>query len=531
MKKTIKAADLFCGAGGTSTGLHFAAESLGLKVELVAVNHWEQAVETHAANHPAANHHCEDLTSLDPRKAVPGGKLDILVASPECTHHSVARGGVPMNDQSRASAWCVLRWATALRIDQILIENVPEFVSWGPIGSNGRPLKSRKGETFQAFIQGLVALGYRVETRVLNSADHAAATSRRRLFLRAVRGRRPIVWPEPTHAERPTPGLFGMRHKWRAAREIIDWNLKGKSIFNRKRPLVPNTLKRIEAGLRKFGGKNAEPFLVILRNHMAGRSIDEPLPTLAAGGQHVGLCEPTPFILSHRQFDEQLVDGIDKPLRTITASNGNDNALIEPFIIPTNYGERAGQSPRCHSIDRPLPTVVTGNTHAIVEPFIVPQHSSNGPRSIDEPLPTITTTSRGVGIVEPFALHTTHHGADRVHDLRSPLPTITGANRGELALIDPFLVSFYGCDKGGDSVGEPLRTVTTKDRHGLVEPQTKFDILFRMLEPDELKQGMGFPASYRITGNREAQVKQIGNAVEVNQAKALGLSMMEVAAA
>jgi DNA (cytosine-5)-methyltransferase 1 len=527
-KRTITMADLFCGCGGTSTGFARAAESRDRRLNIVAVNHWDQAVETHSKNHPAAQHHREDLTTMDPKKAVPSGKLDILVASPECTHHSVARGGVPMSDQSRSSAWCILRWASALRIDQILIENVAEFVSWGPLGTNGRPLKSRKGETFQAFLEALKSLGYRVEMRVLNSADYAAATSRRRLFLRATRGRRPIHWPEPTHVEHPTPSLFGSRKRWRAAREIINWDLKGKSIFNRKRPLVQNTLNRIEAGLRKFGGKNAEPFLVILRQHMAGRSIDLPLPTLAAGGQHMGLCEP--------------------------------------FLVPTNYGEREGQSPRCHNIDRPLPTVVTGNTHGLVQPFIIPQNSSNGPRSVDDPLPTLTTTSRGVGIcepfilppegiyrgnsprsvddpmqtitagrggghvVEPFAMHITHRGGDRVHSLDDPLPTITTAKRGEIALIDPFLVSFYGCDKSGDSVHEPLRTVTTKDRHGLVQPSPKYDILFRMLEPDELKQGMGFPPDYIVTGNREAQVKQIGNAVEVNQAEALGGEILEVVA-
>lgn len=538
-KRTIKAADLFCGAGGTSTGLHRAAEARGVKLELVAVNHWERAVETHAANHPKAAHHCEDLTTLDPRKAVPGGKLDILVASPECTHHSVARGGMPMNDQSRASAWCVLRWATALRIDQILIENVPEFVSWGPIGANGRPLKSRKGETFTAFVSALQSLGYRVETRVLNSADHAAATSRRRLFLRATLGRRPINWPEPTHAENPTASLLGCtRKKWRGAREIINWQHKGTSIYGRKRPLVMNTLKRIEAGLRKFGGPNAEPFLVVLRNHMDGRSVDDPLPTLAAGGQHVGLCEPQPFLLGHRQFSEQLVDDIDRPIRTLTASNGGDTQLVEPFITTMNFtGSRAHDDGYSIDPDDPLPTITSqGNRFGLVEPFVM--RACNGGdhncrnRSIEEPLGTIHAGGGSFGVVEPFLTHITHHGGDRVHDLDNPLPTITTAKRGELALVDPFLVSFYGNDRDGDSVNEPLRTVTTKDRHGLVQPQgVKFDILFRMLEPDELKQGMGFGADYRITGNREEQVRQIGNAVEVNQAAALGGAMLEGAAA
>ena len=257
------AADLFCGAGGLTTGLSRAAERLGRRLRLVAVNHWDRAVETHAHNHPAAEHFCEDVLTLDPLKAVPGGRLDLLAAAPACTHHSNARGGKPRDDQSRATAWCVQRWATALRIDRILVENVPEFEGWGPLGHDGKPLASKKGEVFRAWVNALEKMGYRVEWRVLNAADYGAATSRRRLFVQAALGRRRIVWPDPTHTRKPEPGgLFGdTRKPWRAAREVIDWGLTGESIFGRKRPLSANTLRRIEAGLRKFGGAAAEPFL------------------------------------------------------------------------------------------------------------------------------------------------------------------------------------------------------------------------------------------------------------------------------
>jgi DNA (cytosine-5)-methyltransferase 1 len=217
--KRILAADLFCGAGGTSTGLLRAAELLNRRVELTAVNHWDRAIETHSANHPGANHFCQSLADLDPKRAVPGGKLDLLVASPECTHHSVARGGKPVNDQSRASAYCVHRWCAALDVKRVLIENVPEFQSWGPLGTNGKPLASKKGVLFEAFVNTMKAMGYRVEWRVLNAADYGGATTRRRLFIQAAKGKVPIHWPARTHEPAPTPGLFGETlTKWRAAR-------------------------------------------------------------------------------------------------------------------------------------------------------------------------------------------------------------------------------------------------------------------------------------------------------------------------
>lgn len=523
--KRIRAADLFCGAGGTSTGLHFAAETLGRKVELVAVNHWHRAVETHAKNHPSAGHFCEDLTTMDPRKAVPSGKLDLLVASPECTHHSVARGGKPVNDQSRASAWCVMRWCTALQVDRVIIENVPEFLTWGPIGSNGKPLKTRRGETFTAFVQALRSLGYHCEWKVLNAADHGGATTRRRLFLQAARGRRAIRWPAATHEPEPRPGLFGILPRWKSARNhVIDWSLRGTSIFGRKRPLAANTLLRIEAGLRKFGGKAAEPFLVILRRNMHARSIDAPLPTLTAGAEHVGLCEPFLVDACHGgDGHDRRAHSVDKPMGTQHAG-GNRFGIVEPFLmgmsqsgsngsrlrsvdeplntittaddfVPTNYGEREGQSPRCHSIDKPAPTVVAGNTHALVEPFILPhrQFTNMTVDDIDRPLRTI---------------------------LASP------GNGGCMGLVEPFFVPYYANGEA-ESIDDPLRTITTHDRFGLVTPDGRYlDILFRMLQPHELAAGMGFPKGYVITGNRSEQVRQIGNAVEVNQARALCMEAM-----
>ena len=530
---SVLAADLFCGAGGTSTGLEQACDQIGRRLKLSAVNHWQRAVETHAAIHPKAAHHCEDLTTLDPRKAVPGGKLDLLVASPECTHHSVARGGMPMNDQSRASAWCVLRWATALRVDRILIENVPEFETWGPIGSNGRPLPSRRGEIFRAFVKSLESSGYRVDWRVLNAADYGGATTRRRLFVQAALGKRPIRWPEPTHEPNPTEGLYGRRHRWRAAREIIDRSMAGRSIFGRKRPLSPNTLQRIEAGIKKFWGEYAEPFLVLLRRNGHGRSLDLPVPTLTAGGTHVGLVEPFLLTANHGTPEEQShrrTHSLGDPTPTLATSKSL--GLVEPFLMHITH--RGGD--RVRSVDDPLATVTTANRgeQALIEPFITTmnytgsrEHDERYSRSPGEPLPTITSQGNRFGLVEPFILP--HRKFDRmdVDSLDRPIRTIDATNGGQHALCEPFFTPFYA-NGDADSIDDPLRTVTTRDRHGLCQPGVGgLDILFRMLQPHELSAAMGFPVGYRITGNRSEQVRQIGNAVEVNVARELCRAMLE----
>jgi DNA (cytosine-5)-methyltransferase 1 len=526
MRNTIYAGDLFCGAGGSSTGLLRACGAMGKQLDLLAVNHWAVAVETHSTNHPKFRHLCESLDNVNPRTAVPRGRLDILLASPECIFHSRARGGRPINDQARASAWHVVRWAEALRIESILIENVREFREWGPLNAYGRPIKSRKGEIYRAFLNSLRAIGYTVEDQLLNAADFGDPTTRQRLFIQARRGRKPIVWPTPSH--NPT-GLLGA--KWRAAREIIDWTIKGQSIFERKRPLAEKTMERILAGLQKFGGPELAPYLVILRQHADARSLKKPLPTICAGGNHLGVAEPflvpffgerngqkprthsideplpavtshgagalvQPFILPHRMFDRMDVDSVDDPLRTITAKGAGDFALVEPFILPQ---QRFGRMD-ADSVDKPMRTLTASGARvfALVEPFIVPiDNGSNGDgtKHIEDPLGTITTKAR-FGVAEPF------------------------------------LTKYYATAKGAQPVTEPLDTVTTKDRFALVEPEvrgSRLDIRFRMLQPHELAGATGFDRDYIFAGTREDQVRQIGNAVPVNTATALCRAILEAA--
>lgn len=351
--KIIYAADLFAGAGGETTGLLDAAENLNFDVDLLAINHWERAIETHSYNHPFARHYCDSIQNVDPVKAVPGGRLNLLWASPECTHHSNARGGRPKNDQSRATAWLILKWLQELYIDRVIIENVPEFTNWGPLGADGRALKSGKGKIFDAYIQSLRALGYKVDWRILNAADYGDPTTRKRLFIQAVRGKKRIAWPMPTHSQ--VPEMFTEK-AWIPARDIIDWSIPGKSIFNRKKPLADNTIKRIEAGITRYWGKYAEPFLIILRGQSSTRDINTPLPTVTGSGAHYGLIEP--FLTVFR--DTGLSRGIERPLPTVTAS-GNHYGLVEPFLIQY-YGNGDARK-----VTNPLDTITTKDRFALID--------------------------------------------------------------------------------------------------------------------------------------------------------------------
>jgi DNA (cytosine-5)-methyltransferase 1 len=388
MGRTIHAIDLFCGAGGTSSGLARACERLSVGLDLTAVNHWERAIETHAANHPSARHLCETLDSINARSVAPAGKLDLLMASPECTHHSTARGGKPMDDQSRASAWHVVRWAEALHPRVVLVENVREFVTWGPLGTNGRPLRSKRGQTFAAWLQALQSVGYRTSHRVLNAADHGDATTRERLFVLAVRGRSPLRWPEPTHSRKPETGLFGRLRPWRAAREVIDWSLRGVSIFDRKKPLRENTLRRIAEGLKRFGGRLAEPFLMLLSqsgsNGPRMRPVSQPLPTVTTADD-VAVVEPCVVHTTHA--GERRPHSMREPLPTITGANRGELGLAEPFLL----GQQSGGSPR--PVSQPVPTVATDGAISLVD-FLVNYNGNGRPHPVDEPLDTVTTKDR-----------------------------------------------------------------------------------------------------------------------------------------
>ncbi|MDX2187760.1 MAG: DNA cytosine methyltransferase [Opitutaceae bacterium] len=546
---SYRIADLFCGAGGTSTGAVEALEALGHRVSLTAINHWDVAVATHTENHPGARHFCASLDALNPKELFKEGELDLLWASPECTHHSRARGGKPMQDQSRATAWCVTRWAEALRPRTIMVENVPEFLEWGPLGAHGKPLKSKKGVLFQAWKQTLEAIGYKVDHRIFCAADYGDPTTRRRLFVQCQLGKRRIIWPDPTHSSSKEPDLFGSRKPWVAAREIIDWAKPGHSIFERKRPLSPKTMKRIWAGLEKFGLK---PFIVPQQSNPTPKSTSEPLPTVTAEGSGPKLVEPFIVAMEHGGH----LRSVDVPLNTISTAKGGAHAIAQAFLVP----QHSSNGPR--SVDSPAPTVTTTSRGVgLAQPYLVKLRGTNDGADIEKPAPTVTAGGQHLALAQPFLIDTAHAGERKPLDLNAPLPTVAGnrgaqalvephllpqhgggvvrpvsepaptiATAGAVGLVEPFLVNYYGTGHA-DSINDPLAAVTTKERHALVRPvvvvngeRYLLDIRFRMLQPHELAAAQGFRRDYKFAGNKTQVVKQIGNAVPRNLARALVLA-------
>lgn len=521
--RKVLGADLFAGAGGFSSGLMRAAADLGAEVDLLAINHWDVAIQTHRANHGRVRHLCTGLDNTNPRELVPGGRLHLLLAAPECIHHSRARGGRPMSDQSRASAWHVLRWAEALYIDRIVIENVQEFQSWGPLGAGGRPLQRKKGALFQQFIRSLRALGYRVEWRVLRAADYGDPTTRERLFIQARRDGAPICWPAPTHVA-PTADPLGVlegQPRWRAAREIIDWSLPSRSIYGRKRLLAPNTLRRIFVGVERFCGL---PFVLGQQSCAAPRSVREPLPTVATAGA-ISLAEPFLVVLRNPMAAQSL----DAPGPTLTTAN--HYGLAQPFILPPE-GYYRGNAPR--SLEAPAAAVTSRGGGHLAEPFIFPLNHGKGDHRtyrLDATFPTVTSVDAW-GMAEPSLVefYGERSGQEpRVRDLDRPFGTVCGSRTH--GLTQPFLVRYHGTDQGAHCLDEPAPTVTARDRLALVSPEVVeqvdgqvigwLDILFRMLQPRELARAQGFPDEYEFHGTREERVKQIGNAVPVGLATAL----------
>ena len=485
----VRVVDLFCGAGGSSTGAEKAIAGIGGEMELVAVNHWNTAVATHAANHPTARHLVEDVSIVDPEEVVKEGRLDLLMASPECRFHSRARGGKPIHDQGRIHAWVIFNWLTKLDVNAVLVENVPEFVEWGKLNSEGRPDKAHKGEHFQAWFMTFQALGYHAEWRMLNAADYGDATTRTRFFLMARKDGMPILWPEPSHAKGDT-GMFPGRRRWRGAREIIDWSNQGRSLLDdpkyRKKPLSVKTRRRIARGLERFGGplaplyirlldlpdetvtetapnSNAEVFIL---NHHGESGQDQsystqhPAPTVDTPGAD-DLVEPAaePFVLAHHRSAAR---SSDEPIPTVTTRG--PGYLVEPTAKPFICANQKNNAPE------PIPTTTTahGGGSFLVEPstesFLLGQQSGGAPRSTDQPAPTVATDGY-ITLVQPAIIE--YYGQSHARAVDDPLSVITSMNKH--GLVKATLVEYYG-RSGGADIDEPLPTVTAKARHGLADP-------------------------------------------------------------
>lgn len=471
--------DLFAGGGGASVGIEAA---LGRSVD-IAINHCATALAVHKANHPGTRHLEADIWEVRPREATGGRPVELLWASPDCTHFSVAKGDVPRSKGIRSLAWAVVRWAQEVRPAVIVVENVAEFRGWGPLGADGRPNKARMGETFRRWVRKLERLGYVVDWRVLDASLYGAPTRRRRLFIVARCDGLPIEWPAPTHG----PGLLPLR----TAAECIDWSLPCPSIFERERPLAEKTLWRVAQGIRRFVLECPAPFIVQV-NH--GKR--------EARGEQLGL-----------------------PLSTITAER-RSHALVAPTLVQTGYGERPGQRARVPGLDVPLGTCVDGQKHALVAAFL--SRFYGGPRPVigsSPAAPTPTVTAWDHNSLAAVALAKFRGSAAQGHpgcaDPREPLSTIA-AQGTHIAEVRAFLTAYYGSDgSSGQQLTEPLRTLTARHRLGLVTvagvDYQIVDIGLRMLQPHELLRAQfgRFAESYDLgpARTKAAQVRLIGNSV------------------
>lgn len=537
--------DLFCGAGGTSTGVSSARINGEKCADVIAcVNHDANAIASHASNHPNALHFTEDIRTLDlspliahvekKRIEYPNAFV-VLWASLECTNFSKAKGGQPRDADSRTLAEHLFRYIEAINPEYIQIENVEEFMSWGDMDEHGKPLSMDKGRLYNRWVRNVKKYGYRFDYRILNAADFGAYTSRKRFFGIFAKERLPIVFPEQTHAKEPQKNLFGEMKRWKPVKEVLDFNDEGESIFTRKKPLSEKTLERIYAGLIKFvaGGKDA---FMVKWNSMSRKgiyhapSLDEPCPTIATQNR-LGLASVHFLSKQYSGHPDSKNNSVEEPAGTITC-------IDHHVFVSAYYGNGYN-----HSVELPSPTVTTKDRLALINSvFIDNQYGTGKPTSVEQPVGTVTTVPKfNMVSCKPWIMNTAFSNVGS--SIESPSQVIT-ANRKWHYLINPQFSSIGGCidnpcftliarmDKKpphlvvaetGDVaivVFETDSSMTVKIKefmalYGII------DIKMRMLRISELKRIMGFPENYKLIGTQAEQKKYIGNAVEVNMARVL----------
>ena len=510
----LVAVDLFCGAGGFSEALAQVGADLDRDLREAAVNHWDPAVDTHAANHPEAHQYNSKVETLHPPDVIEAlvddseetPSVDLLVGGPECTHFSRARGGKPVNEQKRMSPWHILDWLEKLDVSAFIIENVPEIQQWGRV-EDGQPV--RDGSIFDAWVNALNTLGYSVEWTQLVAADYGDPTTRERFFI-VGRQDGSASFPEPTHSD-TDPTLPDHR----TAAEIIDWSDLGTSIWTRDltearvhSPPKQSTMQRIAEGLRRHCGSVVEPYADVLeqmgREEIRGLRERGIVPAGAA-----------PIV----------ADAVDEPflVRVPDAPTTSTTHLLRQQDGGDPYDVRT----------QPVPTIATRGGHAIATTetvsLVMPKnglhgglHSNGLYDPTDQPFHTVTTDPRAK-LVTPSLIRYSHGGATLAVD--EPMPTIATEKGGVFALSAPTLRPFIeDCQGPAKTTTNPLPTQPASDRFALCVPELwpwGLDVRYRMLHPAELKQAQGFPADYEITGTKAEQTKQIGNAVPVGLAKAL----------
>lgn len=541
--------DNFAGGGGASTGIEMA---IGRSVD-IAINHDPDAIAMHRENHPTTKHYCEDVWEVDPVEACGGKSVALAWFSPDCKHFSRAKGGKPVDKKIRGLAWVVIRWAYLVRPRVLMMENVPEITTWGPLGEDGKPIKSRMGETFDGFVLALTTgmpknhpafpemcealdissdsdmatccikgLGYDLQHRELKSCDYGAPTTRTRFYMIARSDDKPIVWPMPTHGDRRCSNVKdGKLLPYRTAAECIDWSIPAQSIFERDKPLAENTLRRIAKGIQKFVIDNPEPFIIHYKFENEPESIDNPLSTVTAVNSHYVV---TPTIMCNNTNNKGAE--VDAPLPTVTT--GNRNFVVAPTLIQY-HSETSKDEVRGQELTEPLMTVDTSPRYALSVANIMKNYGGNyrgSGSAVDEPLDTVTAKDHN-SLVTAHILTMRNNMDGQPAD--EPLTTVScsGAHHAE---VQAFLVKYFSNGQP-KSVDAPLDTITTKDRFAVVtihgEEYIITDIKMRMLTPRELFNAQGFPEDYiidEVDGKPYPKTKQVarcGNAVTPPTATAL----------
>ena len=565
--------DLFCGAGGTSTGVEKARlENEQCAKVIACVNHDKNAIASHAANHPDALHFTEDIRTLNLSPLVSHLQkcraeypeaLIVLWASLECTNFSKAKGGQPRDADSRTLAEHLFRYIEAINPDYIQIENVEEFMSWGDMDENGKPISMDKGRLYQKWVRNVKKYGYNFEHRILNAADFGAYTTRKRFFGIFAKKNLPIVFPEPTHCKGGRQDMFSRLEKWKPVKDVLDFSDEGTTIF-REKPLAEKTLERIYAGLIKFvaGGKDA--FLSrynTVRPQDTCKSVDEPCGVLTTENRFAKV--QVSFL--SKQFSghpESKNVSVEEPAGAITCKDHH-------VFVSAYYGN--GHN---HSVDLPAPTVTTKDRMALIESrFMCSYNFKDTGKDINQPCPTLLTKDR-LSLVSPFFMNQ-YSGGGQVSDINSPCPAVTTTLKQNLVICQPWIMN-TAFSNVGSSIEEPSQTITANRKwHYLMNPQFNsaggsvdspcftliarmdkmppylvatesgqvaieiynndspmtvkikefmalygiVDIKMRMLRIPELKKIMGFPEDYVLIGTQADQKKFIGNAVEVTQAR------------
>ncbi|PJO24888.1 DNA cytosine methyltransferase [Burkholderia glumae] len=487
--------DNFAGGGGASTGLERA---FGRPVD-IAINHDDEALAMHAANHPRTAHYCESVFDVDPIAITDNRPVGLVWLSPDCKHFSKAKGGKPVSKKIRGLAWIALRWAATVKPRVIMLENVEEFVTWGPLGADGRPCPKRRGRTFRSFVNALQRQGYTVDHRELRACDFGAPTIRKRFFLVARRDGLPIVWPTPTHGDPKGAAVrAGKLAPWRTAADCIDWTIPCPSIFERERPLKDATMRRIARGIMKFVVNSADPFIVKFAQNSTGQALDEPAHTVMAGAARFGVVVPTVMHITHQgddrtrpagaplatittakrgeqalvaatlvkhNFGDTPCQAADAPLHTVT-TQANRFGVVAATLVQTGYGERPGQAPRAPGLDKPLGTVVAGGAkHAVVAAFLAKHyggHESPG-APLDKPASTITTQDHHHLVTAQLVGCGGRAAQSRPRDAGEPAATIT--SKADTAMAVSHLVKLRGTCRDGARIDEPLHTISAGGTH------------------------------------------------------------------